>query len=237
LEKLFAEAGQIPASMFEEEDQRMDRQKLLSRVQLYVIADRKICGKKDIQQVVAEAIDGGAQMIQFRDKESDDHDFLKLARTLRNLCLNVNVPFIINDRVMIAKEIDADGVHVGEEDLSVKEARNILDSDKIIGKTARNFEQAKAAEDEGADYIGLGPVFYTDSKEIGMLIDVEVVGKVTTDLKIPVFAIGGINLNNLDQLLEAGGRRIAVISAVFLSQDIKSSTKALLQKLKSRSQT
>jgi thiamine-phosphate pyrophosphorylase len=219
--------------MFEEEDQRMDKQKLLSSVQLYVIADRKICKEKDIEKAVAEAIDGGAQMIQFRNKESSDDDFLKIASSLRNLCRDKSIPLIINDRVMIAKKIEADGVHVGEEDLSVTEARKILGSNKIIGRTTRNIEQAKSAQDEGADYIGLGPVFYTDSKEIGMPIGVEVVGKVTTVLKIPVFAIGGINLNNLNQLLEAGGKRIAVISSVFLSKDIKSSAEVLLKKLES----
>jgi thiamine-phosphate pyrophosphorylase len=182
---------------------------------------------------VAEAIDGGAQMIQFRNKESSDDDFLKIASSLRNLCRDKSIPLIINDRVMIAKKIEADGVHVGEEDLSVTEARKILGSNKIIGRTTRNIEQAKSAQDEGADYIGLGPVFYTDSKEIGMPIGVEVVGKVTTVLKIPVFAIGGINLNNLNQLLEAGGKRIAVISSVFLSKDIKSSAEVLLKKLES----
>jgi thiamine-phosphate pyrophosphorylase len=112
--------------MLEEENSRMDKQKLLSPVKLYVIADRKICGKKNIEYAVAEAIDGGAQMIQFRDKESDDHDFLNLARSLRVLCRDNNIPFIVNDRVMIAKKIDADGVHVGEGDLSVIEARKMM---------------------------------------------------------------------------------------------------------------
>lgn len=212
----------------------MGKQKLLLPVKLYVIADRKICGKNDLEQAVVEAIDGGVQMVQFRDKESSDDDFLKFARSLRGLCKDNDIPFIVNDRVMVAKKIDADGVHVGEEDLSITEARNILGSDKIIGKTTRNLEQAKAAEDEGADYIGLGPVFYTDSKQSGMSIGVDVVGKATASLRIPVFAIGGINLNNLNQLLEAGGKRIAVISAVFLSKDIKSSTEALLKKLESQ---
>ena len=215
----------------------MDKADVLSEVQLYVIADKTLCRDKNVEDVVVQAIEGGAQMIQYRDKESDDDGFVKLASQLRNRCKDASVPFIINDRVDAALITDADGVHVGDEDLSIGEARDILGPDKIIGKTARTVQQAIAAEREGADYVGLGPVFPTDSKQIDGPIGMGVIRSASQALKIPLFAIGGINLSNLDQLLQAGSRRIAVISAVVSSDDVKSSANELLRKLRGQNLT
>jgi thiamine-phosphate pyrophosphorylase len=210
----------------------MNKVELLSGIQLYVIADKKMCRGKDLVGIVRQAIYGGAQMIQYRDKESEDSVFLELALQLQGVCRNGDVPFIVNDRVDVARQINAEGVHMGDEDLSVKEARAALGSDKIVGRTARTVQQATAAEREGADYVGLGPVFPTDSKQIDGPIGLEVVRSASEALKIPIFAIGGINLSNLDQLLEAGGRRIAVISAVVLANDVKSSARRLRERLR-----
>ena len=207
---------------------------LLSKVQLYVIADKKLCGERDIEKVVVQAIEGGAQMIQYRDKESDDDTFFEIASRLRDTCKRNNVPFMVNDRVMIALKTDADGVHVGEEDLPISEARSILGSGKIIGRSTRSVDQAKAAQEEGADYVGLGPVFHTDSKLIKEPIGLEAIRGASKALKIPCFAIGGINLDNLDLLIDAGGRRIAVISAVISSEDVRASAAKLLEKLRAQ---
>jgi thiamine-phosphate pyrophosphorylase len=212
----------------------MDKHNLLSLVRLYVIADKKICGDRNIEDMVCQAIEGGAQMIQYRDKESEDVEFLKLAKNLRDICKKKNIPFIVNDRVEIALRTDADGVHLGQEDLSIKEARRILGVEKIIGKSAKTIQQAKAAEEEGVDYVGLGPIFPTTSKEINEPVGVDIIRKAKEGLRIPSFPIGGINLNNLDQIIQAGGRRIAVISAVLLSDDVKSSALKLLEKLSTR---
>jgi thiamine-phosphate pyrophosphorylase len=212
----------------------MNKTELLSGIQLYVIADRKMCRGKNLAEIVSQAIQGGAQMIQYRDKESDDSAFLQLALRLREVCKDGDVPFIVNDRVGIAQQINADGVHVGDEDLSVKEAREALGPDKIVGKTARTVQQALIAEREGADYVGLGPVFPTDSKQIDGPIGLDVVRNASQALKIPIFAIGGIKLGNLDQLLEAGGGRIAVISAVVSPDDVKSSARRLRERLRDR---
>jgi len=209
----------------------MNKQKLLSKVQLYVIADKKICGDKNIEDVVCQAIDGGAEMIQYRDKESDDNEFFKMASRLKDICKERTIPFIINDRVEIALKTNADGVHLGQEDLSIKVARRILGFEKIIGKSAKTIQQAKAAEDEGADYLGVGPIFDTLSKPIKKPIGIDIIRKAKESLKIPFFPIGGINLNNLDQIVQAGGKRVAVISAVVLSDDVKSSAAKLLKKL------
>ena len=212
----------------------IDKEKLLSKVLLYVIADKKVCGDKNIEEVISQAIDGGAQMIQYRDKESDDEKFFQIASRLKEICTEKNVPFIINDRVIIALKTGADGVHLGQEDLSMKEARGILGSEKILGKSAETIQQAKEAEEEGADYVGIGPIFHTPSKQIKASIGTDIILKTKGILRIPFFAIGGINLNNLDQIVQAGGKRIAVISAIASSDDMKSSAEKLLEKLRYR---
>ena len=210
----------------------MNKEKLLSRIRLYVIADKNICGDKNIEEVVSQAIEGGAEMIQYRDKESDDEEFFKIASKLKKLCRKRNIPFIVNDRTEIAFKIDADGVHLGQEDLSIQEARGILGSEKIIGKSAKTIRQAKEAEKEGADYLGIGPIFDTLSKQIKRTIGTDIIRKAKDSLRIPFFAIGGINLENLDQVIQAGGKRIAVISAVVLSDDVKSTATKLLEKIR-----
>jgi thiamine-phosphate pyrophosphorylase len=221
--------------LVELEGSAMRRKELLSRIQLYVIADRKICGERNIEEVVGQAIDGGAQMIQYRDKESDDEEFLKTTSRLRVICKGRKIPLIVNDRVEIALRADADGVHLGQEDLPIPEARGTLGCDKIIGKSAKTIQQAKEAEAQGADYVGLGPIFPTTSKDIDQPIGVDVIGRAAKILRIPFFPIGGISLDNLDQVTGAGGRRIAVISAVILSDDVISSAAKLLEKLRGRS--
>ncbi len=213
----------------------MDRKELLSQVKLYVIADRKMCGDRDIEDVICKALDGGAQMIQYRDKESDDEQFLQTTWKLKAICGEREVPLIVNDRVGIAVKTDVDGVHLGQEDLPVVEAQGMLGRDKIVGKSARSIQQAKEAEAEGADYVGLGPIFPTASKEIDQPIGVDIIGKAEESLNIPFFAIGGINLDNLDQIVRVGGKRIAVISALVLSDDIRSSAAKLLEKLRRES--
>ena len=211
----------------------MNKQELLSKVQLYVIADKKVCAERDIEEVVLQAIDGGAQMIQYRDKESDDDNFFNIASKLNIICRARNVPFIINDRVEIALKLDVDGVHLGQEDMPIKRAKELLGLEKIIGKSATTIQQAKEAEEEGVDYVGIGPIFHTLSKEIEKTIGLDIIRQAKQSLKIPFFPIGGINLNNLDSLIQAGGKRIAVISALVLSDDVILSAMKLLEKLKS----
>jgi thiamine-phosphate pyrophosphorylase len=210
----------------------IDKEELLSKIQLYVIADKKICGERDVEEVVRQATEGGAQMIQYRDKDSDDADFLSTASRLRAVCREKGVPFIVNDRADIAGEVDADGVHLGQKDLSIREARQMLGSVKIIGKSSNTVDQAQRAEEEGADYAGIGPIFHTLSKEIVGPIGLDVVRQAKDKLRIPFFLIGGITEENIDQIIEAGGRRIAVISAVVLSDEVKAAAARLLKKLK-----
>ena len=215
----------------------MNKRELLSTIRLYVIADKRICGSRDIEAMVSESIAGGAEMIQYRDKESDDHVFLETASKLQAICKSRNIPFIINDRVEIALEINADGVHVGQEDIPLTVARKRLDPEKIVGVSATSIKQAIQAEKNGADYIGIGPIFDTLSKEIEKPIGMDIITAAESRLRIPFFAIGGINMSNLDELIQAGGSRIAVISAVILSDDIRSSAQKLRAKLKTATES
>lgn len=147
-------------------DEFLNKEKILKKVQLYAIADPSLCLRKDLFKLINLAIEGGAQMIQFRDKESSDKEFLEKAREIHKITLRKKIPLIINDRVDIAKLINAEGVHLGEDDLPVKEARRILGSEKIIGASACDLKTAKLKEKEGADYLGLGSIFNTSSKDI-----------------------------------------------------------------------
>ena len=210
----------------------MNKKELLSKIQLYVIADREICGERDIEEVIKQAIEGGAEMVQYRDKESNDQNFLETALKLKSICKARNVPFIVNDRVEIAIEMDADGVHVGQEDMPLAEVKKRMNPSKITGVSALTIEQAMKAEREGADYVGVGPIFDTSSKKIDRPLGLDLIRKSKDSLSIPFFAIGGINSSNLDDLIRAGGKRIAVISALVLSSNVKTSTSELLKKLK-----
>lgn len=209
----------------------MNKKQKLARVNLYLIADKKICGDKRIQDVVLQAIAGGAQMIQYRDKESTDREFLEMASILQNICENRKIPFIINDRVDIAAYLKPDGIHLGQDDLPPRIARKILGQSKIIGISAENIDQAKEAEKHGADYVGIGPIFDTFTKKIEKPIGLEIIKQAQKHLKIPFFPIGGINLENIDQIFHAGSKRVAVGSAVICVNDVKTATRNLLEKI------
>jgi thiamine-phosphate pyrophosphorylase len=209
----------------------MNKKQALAKVNLYLIADKKICEDRFIEDVVLQAIEGGAQMIQYRDKESSDREFLEVALVLQNICENRKIPFIINDRVDVAAYLKPDGVHLGQDDLPLKIARKILGQSKIIGISAENIDQAKEAEKHGADYVGIGPMFDTSTKKIEKPVGLEIIGQAKKYLKIPFFPIGGINLKNIDQIFHAGSRRIAVGSAVICANNVKTAAKNLLQKI------
>jgi thiamine-phosphate pyrophosphorylase len=209
----------------------MNKKQALAKVNLYLIADEKICRDRFIEDVVIQAIEGGAQMIQYRDKESRDREFLETASILQNICENRKILFIINDRVDIAAYLKVDGVHLGQDDLPLKIARKILGQSKIIGVSAENIEQAKVAEKHGADYVGIGPIFDTSTKKIEKPIGLEIIKQAKKYLKIPFFPIGGINLENVGQVIQAGCTRIAVGSAVICTNDVMTATKCLLEKL------
>ena len=175
---------------------------------LYMITD----SKRDVIEDVKIAIDNGIKIIQLRDKVNNKETILETAKQLRELTKEKGVILIINDHIDIAKEVDADGVHLGQDDTPIEEARNLLNN-KIIGISCHSLKQAIKAEKDGADYIGIGPIFKTQTKDY-QEIGSNIITNVKNSIKIPFIAIGGIDKDNIDEVLNAGATRVAIISAL-----------------------
>lgn len=207
---------------------RFDRQQLL----LYAVTDRSWLKEGEtLLQPVEQALRGGATMIQLREKELDREAFLREARAVQALCRQYRVPFLINDAVDIAWELDADGVHVGQEDLEAGLVRERLGPDKIVGVSAHTVEEARLAESRGADYLGVGAVFSTSTKLDAGAVALDTLREICAAVSIPVVAIGGISAGNLDQLAGTGIAGAAVVSAVFAQPDIRAAASALRARL------
>ena len=204
---------------------KFDKETLL----LYAVTDRSWLNGKTLYEQVEEAIKGGVTFVQLREKTLDEESFLNEASEIQKLCRNHNIPFVINDNVEIAKKINADGVHVGQSDMNAGNVRAILGEDKILGVSAQTVEQAVLAEKQGADYLGVGAVFPTGSKADAEDVSYETLKAICEAVNIPVVAIGGINDSNVLTLKGSGISGIAVISAIFASEDIEFATKNLKQ--------
>lgn len=199
------------------------------QLRLYAITDKMWLNGRSIAEVTKEAIDGGATMIQYREKDLPAEKQLEEAKELCELCKANNVVFIVNDNVELAKAVDADGVHLGLEDGSLIKAREVLGENKIIGASAHNVEEALAAQEKGVDYIGCGSVFNTSTKANIRPITPAVLKSVTEAVTIPVVAIGGINHENISELNGCKLAGVAVISAIFAKSDIKAATEELMK--------
>lgn len=198
---------------------------------LYAVTDRKWTGEKTLYQQVEEALKGGATLIQLREKNMSQEEFLKEAREITELCHRYGTALIINDNVEVALKSGADGVHVGIEDIPVKEIRKQAPGDFIIGATAKTTEQAQRAEKEGADYLGVGAVFPSPTKKNAIRITTEELRKICSSVRIPAVAIGGITSENAGSLAGGGMAGMAVVSAVFGASDIKKETAGLKKKI------
>ncbi len=196
-------------------------------LRLYAITDRHWLNGETLYQQVEKALKGGVTFLQLREKNLDEAHFMEEAREIKELCRKYNVPLIINDNVEIAREIDADGVHVGQRDMEAGDVRRRLGPDKIIGVSARTVEQALQAEAHGADYLGVGAVFTTSTKSDAREVSHETLKKICEAVKIPVVAIGGITRENIKELNGCGADGIAVISAVFAQPDIENAVREL----------
>lgn len=200
-----------------------------SYLELYAVTDRHWLGKQTLFDQVKEALDGGATCIQLREKQLDEENFLKEAIEIQKLCKEYHVPFIVNDNVDIAKTMHADGIHVGQSDMEALDVRKELGKDVILGVSAQTVEQAKKAEAHGADYLGVGAVFPTGSKDDADDVSHETLQAICEAVSIPVIAIGGITQDNVKELAGSGIVGIAVISAIFAQKDITQATKDLKQ--------
>ncbi len=194
---------------------------------LYAVTDRSWLGEQTLYEQVEEALKGGATFVQLREKELDEETFLKEAIEIKELCRRYRVPFVINDNVEIARKMDADGVHVGQSDMEAGDVRAILGKDKILGVSAQTVEQAVLAEKRGADYLGVGAVFHTGSKADADDVSHETLRAICEAVNIPVIAIGGIGLYNVQELKGSGICGVAVISAIFGTEHIRRATEEL----------
>lgn len=200
-------------------------------MKLYGVTDRSWLGARTLYEQVEAAIKGGATIIQLREKKMPEEEFLQEARELKMLCNAYKIPFIINDNISVALAMDADGVHLGQGDMELKQAREILGPDKIIGVSAHNVEEAVQAEKNGADYLGAGAVFSTASKADVTSLSMETLKEICEAVSIPVVAIGGISEENMDQLKGTGISGVAVISALFAQVDVCQAATRLCEKL------
>lgn len=205
-------------------------------LKLYAITDRQWLQGARLSEHVKLAIEGGATMIQIRDKDilstaSDAglKDEYSEALEIKKICHEHKVPLIINDNVQFAIDIAADGVHLGQDDMNPAEARKLLGTDKIIGVTAKTVEQAKKAQADGADYLGSGAVFGSTTKLNAKPMTKELLREITAAVDIPVVAIGGINADNASTLKGTGIAGIAVVGAIFASADIKAAARELAE--------
>lgn len=195
---------------------------------LYAVTDRRWL--KEGETLVTrteEAIDGGVTFVQLREKDLDEENFEREGRELKELCRKRGVPFVINDNVELAAKLDADGVHVGQSDMEALDVRKIIGEDKILGVSAQTVEQAVTAEKHGADYLGVGAVFPTGSKDDAAEVSFDTLKAICAAVKIPVIAIGGITEENVTELSGSGICGIAVISALYAKEDIKSAARKL----------
>lgn len=199
---------------------------------LYAVTDRSWLGEETLCSQVEKALQGGATFIQLREKKLDEGSFLEEAKEIQKLCRQYQVPFVINDNVDIAARIDADGVHVGQSDMEAGDVRKKLGPDKIIGVSAQTVEQALRAQEHGADYLGVGAVFPTGSKEDATEVSHETLKAICDAVDIPVIAIGGINSGNVSELRGTGICGVAVISAIFAKKDICAAAAELKKRVK-----
>lgn len=194
---------------------------------LYAVTDQTWTGKLSLYEQVQQAIDGGITCLQLREKNMSEEDFLQEAKEIGALCKEKQIPFIVNDDVEVAVKTGADGVHIGQSDMDGAKARALLGPDKILGISARTVEQARKAQADGADYLGVGAVFHTSTKKDAHAVDFQTLKQICQSVSIPVVAIGGISKENLLQLKGSGVCGVALVSAVFAAEDIRKECREL----------
>ena len=197
------------------------------QLRLYAVTDRAWVGRQTLPQQVEAALKGGATCVQLREKQLDEGDFYNEALAIQKICRYYGVPFLLNDNVPLALRCGADGVHVGQDDMSAREARRILGPEKIIGVSAHDPDEAKKAFADGADYLGCGAMFATSTKTNVQVRSRETLAAVCAAVPIPVVAIGGINRQNLLTLAGCGEAGVALVSAIFAAEDIEKECREL----------
>lgn len=194
---------------------------------LYVIVDGVAAKTRDLAEMAEAAIRGGADVLQLRDKAASDEALIEEARRLLRLTRRAGIPLIINDRPEVARAVGAEGVHLGQEDLPLSAARRRLGPNAILGQSTHSLAQARAAEADGADYIGYGPIFATPTKPDAVSVGLGLIAEVGARIRVPVVCIGGIDRATLPLVLAAGAERVAVVRAVCAAADPEAAARAL----------
>ena len=201
------------------------------QLKLYLVTDRQWTGEQSLLEQVEESIQGGVSIIQLREKSLDDESFLKEAIQMRELASRYEIPFIVNDNDLVALRSEADGIHIGQNDLAIQEVRKIVGPNRIIGVSAQTVEQAITAQQNGADYLGVGAVFSTTTKTDAVEVTYETLKAICEAVTIPVVAIGGITVDNVHQLKGSGIEGVAVVSAILAQKNIKKAAEDLRKEL------
>ena len=200
---------------------------------LYVILDRQASGGRHLDELLDAVLAGGCRLVQLREKTMPLAGLLPIAQVLRRRCRETGALFIVNDRVDLALAVEADGAHVGQDDLPAREARRLLPPPMILGVSTHNPDQARRARDDGADYVAVGSMFPTGSKIGFELVGPELVRRVRADIPVPLVAIGGITRDNVGQVIEAGADAVAVISAIGSARDPAAAVRGFLETIRS----
>ncbi len=195
---------------------------------LYLVTDANLSRGRSHREIVEAAILGGVTVVQYREKQASTRRMIDEALELRDLCRRHGVPFIVNDRVDVALAVEADGVHVGQDDMPASLARRLIGHDKILGVSAENVEQALAAQADGADYIGASPIFATPTKpDAPQPMGVAGLLQMARACPLPIVAIGGLNATNAGSMIRAGAAGVAVVSAIVSAEDVQSAASEL----------
>lgn len=194
---------------------------------LYLVTDRTLMSTPTLEEAVEQAIEGGATLIQLREKTASSLDFYNIAKRIKRITDARNIPLIINDRLDIALAVDAAGVHVGQEDIPARIVRSIIGDEKILGVSVSNLQEAVKAQEDGADYIGVGAIFATGTKKDADIVSMEELKRIRAGVRLPIVAIGGINAKNVTSFDGIGINGIAVVSALISAKDIAEEAKKL----------
>ncbi len=202
------------------------RKKLFDKIDLYTVTCEELSNGRSNYDVLQAVIEGGGKIIQLRDKKKSKKEFLEMAKKFREITARARILLIINDYLDVAIEVDADGAHLGQEDFPIEKAKKLA-PDLIIGSSSHNLEEALAAQAAGADYVNIGPVFPTGTKKHLKVVGVEMIKAIAPKLTVPFTVMGGIKLSNIDEVLKAGARKIAVVTAVTMAEDMPRAVKEL----------
>lgn len=200
-------------------------------LKLYLVTDRQWLNGRKLTDDLEKTILGGVTIIQLREKNLSDEEFIKVANEVKKLCQKYDIPLIINDNLNVALAIDSDGIHIGQDDIPASIVRKKIGPDKILGVSAHNLKEALLARHDGADYIGVGAIFPTETKNDATIVTLDKLQKICDRIDIPVVAIGGINIDNISKLKNINITGVAVVSEIMKANDIMATSNQLVRML------